>query len=67
MNVTERKEDGDTRQLEYAEAIRLRYLKGDKKEKGKILSEFVKVTGYNRKSAIRLLKGGKVTDSGRPR
>lgn len=42
--------------LEYAAAVRGRYLKGDKKEKGEILSHFVKVTGYNRKSAIRLLK-----------
>ena len=41
--------------LEYREALRLRYLKAEKKEKGRILDEFVQVTGYHRKSAIRLL------------
>lgn len=40
---------------EYAAAIRDRYLKADKEAKGKILDEFVKVTGYHRKAAIRLL------------
>lgn len=40
---------------EYAAAIRDRYRKGDKEAKGKILDEFVKVTGYHRKAAIRLL------------
>ena len=49
---------------EYAEAIRERYLRAGKKEKGAVLNEFVKVTGYNRKAAIRLLRGGKVTGGG---
>ena len=40
---------------EYTEAVRERYLRADKKAKGKILDEFVNVTGYRRKSAIRLL------------
>jgi hypothetical protein len=40
---------------EYAAAIRDRYRKADKEAKGKILDEFVKVTGYHRKAAIRLL------------
>jgi hypothetical protein len=40
---------------EYTEAIRERYLRVPRKEKGKILDEFTKVTGYHRKSAIRLL------------
>lgn len=40
---------------EYIEAIRWRYLRATKKQKGKILEEFVQVTGYHRKSAIRLL------------
>jgi hypothetical protein len=40
---------------EYAAAIRDRYRKSNKREKGKILDEFVKVTGYHRKAAIRLL------------
>jgi hypothetical protein len=41
---------------EYTEAVRRRYLHGSKKEKGKILDEFTKVTGYHRKAAIRLPK-----------
>jgi len=41
--------------LEYKEAVRSRYRKAKKKEKGKILDEFVEVTGYHRKAAIRLL------------
>ena len=37
---------------EYTQAVRERYLRASKKEKGKILDEFVSVTGYHRKSAI---------------
>ena len=56
---------------EYAEAIRERYRRGTKKEKGKILDEFSKATGLHRKAAIRLLnrhrhKSGK-RRCGRPR
>lgn len=40
---------------EYTEVMRGRYLKAAKKEKGKILDEFIKVTGYHRKAAIRVL------------
>jgi hypothetical protein len=40
---------------EYAAAIRDRYGRASKLEKKKILDEFVKVTGYHRKAAIRLL------------
>jgi len=40
---------------EYTEAVRWRYLRSSKTEKGKILDEFTKVTGYHRKAAIRLL------------
>ena len=40
---------------EYTEAVRGRYLRAAKKEKGKILDEFSKVTGYHRKAVIRLL------------
>ena len=40
---------------EYAAAIRDRYRGASKEEKGKILDEFVKVTDYHRKAAIRLL------------
>jgi len=55
---------------EYAAAIRDRYRKANKDEKSKILDEFVKVTGYHRKAAIRLfLKIPKSTNDcrGRPR
>ena len=41
---------------EYAEIMRERYLQAAKKEKGKILDEFIKVTGYHRKAAIRVLR-----------
>ena len=40
---------------EYTEAVRERYLRASKKEKGEILGEFTEVTGYHRKAAIRLL------------
>ncbi len=47
---------------EYAVAVRDRYRSADKMEKGKILDEFVKVTGYHRKAAIRaLLNAPKLT------
>ena len=41
--------------LEYAQAVRLRYLRVSKVQKGKILDEFMQVTGLHRKAAIRLL------------
>jgi hypothetical protein len=40
---------------EYTEAVRGRYLRASKKEKGRILDEFTKVVGCHRKAAIRLL------------
>ena len=40
---------------EYAAAIRDRYCRVNREEKKKILDEFVKVTDYHRKAAIRLL------------
>ena len=40
------------------EKVRPRYLKASKKEKSKILDEFVANTGYNRKYAIHLLRKG---------
>lgn len=42
--------------LEFAEAMRGRYLKAGKNEKGKILDAFMEVTGYHRKAAVRLLR-----------
>ncbi len=57
--------------VEYVEAVRWRYLRASKKEKGKILDEFTKVTGCHRKAAIRLFHRGNQprTDKkrGRPR
>jgi hypothetical protein len=44
--------------LEYAGAIRPRYLRVEKRSKAKILDEFVQATGLHRKSAIRLLNRG---------
>ena len=41
---------------EYTEAVRGRYLRAGKKEKGRIPDEFTQVTGYHRKAAIRLLR-----------
>jgi len=41
---------------EYVAALRRRYLASGRKEKGRILDEFVEVTGYHRKAAIRLLR-----------
>ena len=41
---------------EYLEAVQGRYLRAGKEEKGRILDEFTKVTGYHRKAAIRLLQ-----------
>ena len=40
---------------EYVKAIRERYRKASKEEKGKILDEFTKITSIHRKAAIRLL------------
>ena len=40
---------------EYREAVRWWYLRASRKDKGKILDEFTKVTGYHRKATIRLL------------
>jgi hypothetical protein len=43
---------------ELLKAIRPSYLKASRIEKGRILDEFVAVTGYNRKYAIHLLHNG---------
>jgi len=55
--------------MEYTGAVRNRYRSTNRGEKGKILDEFVKVTGYHRKAAIRLLRRSKaqqVMRRGRP-
>ena len=57
--------------LEYADAVRPRYLAASKKEKTRILDEFTAVTGLHRKAAIRLLNRRSEPESrrrrGRPR
>ena len=56
---------------EYVEALRERYRRASRKEKGRILDEFTQVTGYHRKAVIRLLRarslGGPPRRRGRPR
>lgn len=47
---------GNISRKEYLAAIRDRYRKAGRKEKGRILAEFCAVCGYNRKYAIRILK-----------
>src|SRR5881392_247350 len=49
---------------ELTEAIGDRYRKGSRAEKKAILTEFVAVTGYHRKHAIRVLLGGGSKASG---
>ena len=41
---------------EYVEAVRARYGRAGRQEKGRILDEFTQVTGYHRKAAVRLLR-----------
>lgn len=43
---------------ELVEAVRDRYLRAGRKEKSKILDEFVAITGFHRKHAIRVLRQG---------
>ena len=54
---------------ELLEAVPGRYLMSHRKAKGRILEEFVQVTGYHRKAAIRLLhrSPGPGKRRGRPR
>ncbi len=52
---------------EYTEAVRWRYLQSSKKDKGKILDELTKVTGYHRKATIRLLHRVNQPGTGRKR
>ena len=48
---------------EYIEAVRERYLKASRKEKGQILDEVNRVTGYHRKAVIRLLRRSRMGSS----
>jgi len=56
--------------VDYADAVRVRYVKASKSGKGIILSEFCQTTGLHRKSAIRLLHRApqpRLEHRGRPR
>jgi len=53
--------------MEYVEALRGRYFRASKEEKGKMLDEFIQVTGFHRKAAIRLLNRASRPYSGRRR
>jgi len=53
--------------LEYAQALRPRYGKASKEEKRKMLDEFIQVTGFHRKAAIRLLNRVSRLTSGKRR
>ena len=44
---------------ELVAAVADRYARSDRSERGRILDEFVAVTGHHRKHAMRLLRGGK--------
>lgn len=44
---------------DYADAVRGRYVAASRKAKGEMLDEFVRVTGYHRKAAIRVLGGAR--------
>jgi hypothetical protein len=43
---------------ELVEAIAARYARSDRAEKARMLEEFVAVTDFHRKHAMRLLRGG---------
>ncbi len=53
--------------VEYVEAVRRRYFSGSKKQKGRILDEFIKVAGCHRKPAIRLIRHSNQTKTGNRR
>jgi len=46
-----------TSDQQYLAALRKRYARANKKERGQILDEFVQTTGYHRKHAIAVLRG----------
>ena len=52
---------------EYVEAVRERYRMASRSEKGEVLDEFSRVTGYHRKAAIRLLRSSRLKAPGRRR
>ena len=52
---------------ELVAAVIERYSKGRRAEKGRILDEFVAVTGFHRKHAMRVLRGGAANRRSAPR
>jgi len=52
---------------ELLEAVAVRYRAATRAEKGRILTEFVEISGYHRKHAERLLRRDHVVDRSRPR
>ncbi|MFH1924850.1 MAG: transposase family protein, partial [Planctomycetota bacterium] len=52
---------------ELIEVLRIRYLQAQRKEKTRILDEFVAVSGYHRKHAIRKINGEKMGGGPNPR
>lgn len=48
-------------------AVRERYQAGNREDKTRILEEFIAISGYHRKSAIRVLNGSASAGSGSPR
>src|SRR3954447_5628183 len=52
---------------ELVAAVIERYSKGRRAEKGRILGEFVAVTGLHRKHAMRVLRGGQPSRRSAPR
>lgn len=50
-----------TTRNELLAALAERYRRGERKEKGRILDEFVALSGYHRKHAVRLLRSGTAT------
>lgn len=47
---------------EYMARMQVRYLKGNKRTKGRLLDEVVEVTGYHRRHAVRVLRHGEFPD-----
>ena len=52
---------------ELVAAVIERYSKGGRDEKGRVLDEFVAVTGFHRKHAMRVLRGGQANRRSAPR
>lgn len=56
-----------TNDKQYLAALRKRYARASKKERGQMLDEYVRTTGYHRKHAIAVLRGRRNRTSGQIR